>query len=153
MPRLVQPLEQPHPTPVRCDGRLVRPQPPQDDSPSTACNSSTVSISTPGGVRLGAAEPSCFGQPPPGISQVPSTPPPPPPPPSSSVMSTATTPDVYLYPLKWNRLGAKPKTLPREPPSGSNSQSIGSGGGVTLTIQHCPFGFQDLYSRDVFWGS
>ena len=30
---------------------------------STACSSSTVSMSTPGGVRLGAPEPSCFGQP------------------------------------------------------------------------------------------
>ena len=49
---------------VRCiGGRIVRPQPPRDDSPSTACNSSTISISTPGGVRLGAAEPRCFGQP------------------------------------------------------------------------------------------
>ena len=54
----------------RCiNGELVRPEPPRDDSPSTACNASSVNAS--GGVKLGKAKPSCFGAPP-GISQVPS---------------------------------------------------------------------------------
>ena len=77
-------------TSVRCvNGRIVRPQQPQANS--TASNSSTVSILTPGGVRLGAAEPPCFGQPSPDIVQAPSIPLPPPPPlpPSSHVMSTS----------------------------------------------------------------
>ena len=111
------------------NGRIVRPRPPQDDSPSTACDSSTVSTSTPGGVRLGSAHPPCFGQPPPGISQVPSVPlpPPPPPPPSGSMMSTAAAPQAY--PLKWTALGAKPKTPPGDLTAGSNTRSTGSGGG------------------------
>ena len=42
----------------RCvNGQLVCPDPPRDDSPSTACNSSTVTAS--GGVRLGKATPPC----------------------------------------------------------------------------------------------
>ena len=49
---------------VRCiDGRIVRPRQREEEPPSTAsaCDSSIVSINTPGGVRLGAAaEPSCF---------------------------------------------------------------------------------------------
>ena len=57
---------------VRCiDGRIVRPRQHEEKSPSTTCNSRTISSSTPGGVRLGAAEPPCFG-PPPGIVQDPS---------------------------------------------------------------------------------
>ena len=45
----------------RCvTSQLVRPEPPRDDSPSTACDSSTVAAS--GGVRLGRADPPCFGQ-------------------------------------------------------------------------------------------
>ena len=44
----------------RCvNGQLVRPDPPRDDSPSTACNYSSVTAS--GGVRLGKANPPCFG--------------------------------------------------------------------------------------------
>ena len=64
----------------RCvNGELARPSPPRDDSPSTACQASTVCA--PGGVRLGKANPPCFGAPP-RISQVPSRqlPPLPPPP-------------------------------------------------------------------------
>ena len=60
----------------RCiNGELVRPTPPRDDSPSTACQASIVCA--PGGVRLGKAGPPCFGSPP---GTVPSrrTPPPPP---------------------------------------------------------------------------
>ena len=44
------------------NGELVRPTPPRDDSPSTACQASTVCAS--GGVRLGKANPPCFGAPP-----------------------------------------------------------------------------------------
>ena len=115
---------------VRCvSGRSVRQRPPPDDSPSTACDSSTVSTSTPGGVRLGTAQPPCFGQPPPSISQVPSVPlpPPPPPPPSSSMLSTTAA--QQIYPLQWTPLGAMAKTPPEDPLSGSNKQSTGSGGG------------------------
>ena len=46
----------------RCmNGELVRPSPARDDSPSTACQASTVCAS--GGVRLGKANPPCFGAP------------------------------------------------------------------------------------------
>ena len=42
----------------RCvNGQLVRPEPPRDDSLSTACNAS--SVSTSGGVRVGKAKLSC----------------------------------------------------------------------------------------------
>ena len=83
VPRPIQPPEQHNLNLARCvDGRILRPQPPQDDSPSTACDSSTVSTSTPGGVRPGGAQPPCFGQQPPGIPQVPSIPLPPTPPPA-----------------------------------------------------------------------
>ena len=60
-------------------GELVRPTPPRDDSPSTACQASTVCAS--GGVRVGKAKPPYFGAPP-RIAPVPSRqilPPPPPP--------------------------------------------------------------------------
>ena len=93
-----------------------------EESPSTACNSSTVSTSTLGGVRLGAAEPPCFGQLP-GLAQVPSIPLPPPPPRTSNTSSNAE-----VYPPQWTPLGAKSKTPPGGPPSGSNNQSTGSGG-------------------------
>ena len=47
----------------RCvNGQLVRPEPPSDDSPSTACCSSSVTAS--GGVQLTKADPPCFGTPP-----------------------------------------------------------------------------------------
>ena len=46
---------------IRCiDGRIVRPRQQEEESPSTACDSSTVSISTQGGVRSGAAKPTLF---------------------------------------------------------------------------------------------
>ena len=46
----------------RCiNGELVRPTPPRDDSPSTACQASTVCAAR--GVRLGKANPPCFGSP------------------------------------------------------------------------------------------
>ena len=109
---------------VRCiDGRIVRPRQHEEESPSTACNSSTVSMSTRGRVRLGAAEPPCFGQPP-GLVQVPSIPVPPPPPRTL----TKTSSYAEVYPRQWTPLRAKPKTPPGGPPSGSNNQSTGSGG-------------------------
>ena len=56
VPRPMQSQEQSHPSQVRCvDGRIICPQPAQENPPSTAYDSSTVSISTPGGVRLGGA--------------------------------------------------------------------------------------------------
>ena len=101
VPRPIQPPERSQPNLARCvDGRNPPPQPPRDDSLSTTCDSGTASISMP-------------------------LPPPPPPPPSSSTMSTATAPQVY--PLKWTPLGAKPKTPPGDPPSGSNNPSTPSG--------------------------
>ena len=70
VPIPIQPPHQSDSNLVRSvNGRFVRPRPPQDDSPSTACDSGTVSTSTLGRVRLGTAPPPCFGQPPPSISQ------------------------------------------------------------------------------------
>ena len=80
----------------RCvNGQLVRPEPPRDDSPSTACNSSTVTASR--GARLGRADLPCFGQPPPGIVQAPSMqlPPPPTPPPTSCRRSPTASAELY----------------------------------------------------------
>ena len=75
-----EPTESSSTSSVRCvGGRIARPSQREEESPSTACNSSTVSITTPGGVQLGSvAQPPCFG-PPPGIAQAPSIPLPPPP--------------------------------------------------------------------------
>ena len=47
--------------PRRVNGQLVRPSTPRDDSPSTACQAS--SVFAPGGVILGKAAPG-FGSPP-----------------------------------------------------------------------------------------
>ena len=126
------------------DGRTVRPQPPQDDSPSTACNSSTVSISTPGGVRLGAAEPPCFGQPAPGIAQVPSIR-------DYPIAATTTTSTIESHgehnsacrglPAHTDSLRSKAQDLPGDPPSGSNNQSTGPGGGdPNKPTGHAPTG-------------
>ena len=88
----------------RCiNGELVRPTPPRDDSPSTACQASTVCAS--GGVRLGKANPPCFGAPP-GIVPVPSREiPPPPPPPSRQSSSSAANP--VTYPMPWTPLNTR----------------------------------------------
>ena len=51
--------QDPSQTGARCvNGHTMRPEPPRDDSPSTACNSSAVTAS--GGVRLGRADPPCL---------------------------------------------------------------------------------------------
>ena len=82
----------------RCvNSELVRPPPPTDDSPSTACNTSSVHAS--GGVRLGKAKPPCFGAPP-GISQVPSRRLPPPPSPPSSSCSSNPAANAAVYPMQ-----------------------------------------------------
>ena len=110
-----------HPRSIPFDAlRFVRPRQHDEETPSTACNSSTVSPSTPGGVRLGAAEPPCFGQPP-GLVHVPSIPLPLPPPRTF----TNTSSNAEVYPRQWTPLGAKSKTPPGGPPSGSNNQSTG----------------------------
>ena len=111
----------------RCiNGELVRPQPPRDDSPSTARNTSSVSAS--GGVRLGKARPPCFAAPP-GISQVPSRRLPPPPPPPSSRCSSNAVPDATVYPMQWTPLHTRPKSAGGGPPDGSGDGGTGSAGG------------------------
>ena len=86
-----------NPTGPRCiNGELVKPTPPRDDSPSTACNASSVHAS--GGVRLGKANPPCFGAPP-SISQVPSRELPPPPPPPPLNCSSHPAANAAIYPL------------------------------------------------------
>ena len=104
------------------NGQLVRPEPPSDDAPSTACDSSSVSAS--GGVSLGKAKPPCFGLPP-GSSQVLSRRlPPPPPPPSSGCTSDPAT-NAAFYPRQWTPLNTRPKSCP---PDGSGNGGSGSGG-------------------------
>ena len=105
------------------DGRIVRPRVLQKDSPSTACDSSTVSASTP--EEFDSEEHNDFvnfGQPP-GLIQVPSVPLPPPPP---RILSTTTT-TTESYPLEWRPLGSKPKSLLQGSFSGSNDGCTGSG--------------------------
>ena len=109
------------------DGPRAQEEPPQDDSPSTACNSSTVTAS--GGVRLGRADPPCFGQPPPGIVQVPSRQLPPPLPRPLTGCRRSPTGSAEVYPRQWTPLGAKPKSQPGGPPDGSKNGGTGSGGG------------------------
>ena len=93
----------------RCiSGQLVRPEPPSDDAPSTACNSSSVSAS--GGVRLGT------------------------PPPSSSCSSDPAG-NTAAYPRQWTPLNTRPKSSGGGPPDGSGDGRGGagsntSGGGV-----------------------
>ena len=85
---------------VRCvNDRLARPQTLPDESPSTTCDSSSLSVSTPERVRLGGSRLPGFGQPPPGIAQAPSKPlpPPPPPPPSGCRTSTSETAKVSSF--------------------------------------------------------
>ena len=99
----------------RCtNGELVRPTPPRDDSPSTACQASTVCAS--GGVRLGKANPPCFGVLP-GIVPVPSREIPPPPPPPSSCEVLGCCPDyltTYMG-LCWGPLNVNFSTQPHLP--------------------------------------
>ena len=111
----------------RCiNGELARPTPPRDYSPSTACQASTVCASK--GVRLGKANPPCFGAPP-GINQVPSRrlQPPPPPPPSGNSSSLAANP--VSYPMPWTPLNTRPKCSGGGPPDGSGGGSNRSGAG------------------------
>ena len=83
----------------RCiNGELVRPTPPSDDSPSTACQARTVRAS--GGVRLGKATPPCFGSPP-SIVPAPSRRIPPPPPPAEPRQSSSSAANPVSYPMKW----------------------------------------------------
>ena len=103
----------------RCvNGELVRPTPPRDDAPSTACQASTVSA--PGGVRLGQAKAPCFGSPP-GI--VPSRGIPPPPPPSDSRQRSTSAENPVTYPMQWTPLTTRPKS------AGGGGPPEGSGGG------------------------
>ena len=76
-------------------------------------------------MRLGKANPPCFGAPP-GISQAPSRelPPPPPPPPSRYSSNSAANP--VSYPMPWTPLNTRPKYSGWGPPDGSGG---GSGAG------------------------
>ena len=96
LPMLMVRDSQPESGPRCINCHIVRPEPARDDSPSTACKSSSRGARL-GGTRLGGADPPCFGQPPPGIHPVPSRqlPPPPPPPPSSCSRSPADNAAVY----------------------------------------------------------
>ena len=110
----------------RCiNGQLLRPEPPSDDAPSTACNSSSVIAS--GGARLGKAAPPCFGAPP-GSNPVPSRRLPPPPPPPSSSCSSSPASNPAVYPPQWTLLNNRPKSSGGGPPDGSGNRGSGSGG-------------------------
>ena len=88
----------------RCiDGQLVRPTPPSDASPSTACQASTVCA--PGGVPLGKAPPG-FGSP---TGIVPSRRIPPPPPPPAPVQPSNATVHPLPYPVQCTPLHTKPR--------------------------------------------
>ena len=92
----------------RCiNGELVRPTPPSDDSSSTACQASVVRA--PGGVRLGKANPPCFGSPP-GI--VPSRRIPSPPPPAEPRQNSTSAVNPVSYPMQWTPLHTR-KPLPK----------------------------------------
>ena len=108
------------------NGHLVRPEPPSDDAPSTACNSSSVTAS--GGVGLLKADPPCFGTPP-EIRPVPSRQLPPPPPPPASSCSSNPARHAPVYPRQWTPLNTRPKSSGGGPPDESNNGGSGSGGG------------------------
>ena len=109
----------------RCiNGQLVRPTPPSDDCPSTACQASTVCA--PGGVALGKAPPG-FGSRP-GIVPSRKIPPPPPPPEPRQHNTSAVNP--ASYPMQWTPLHTRPKTAGGDgPPDGSGGGGTGSGAG------------------------
>ena len=110
-------------TAPRCvNGHLVRPEPPSDDAPSTACNSSSVTAS--GGVGLGKADPPCFGTPP-GIHPVPSRQLPPPPPPPASSCSSNPAGHAPVYARQWTPLNTRPKSSGGGPPDGSIMEVVG----------------------------
>ena len=91
--------------PRRINGQLVRPTPPCDDSPSTACQPSIVCA--PGGVSLSRGPPG-FG---PSPGRVPSrriAPPPPPLPPAPVHHGNATF-NAVTYPREWTPLHTQPK--------------------------------------------
>ena len=112
----------------RCiNGELVGPTPPSDDSPSTACQASTVYASE--GVRLGKANPPCFGAPQ-GVAPVPSRRIPPPPPPAGSRQSSSSAANPVTYPRQWTPLHTQPKTSGGGPPDGSGGGGGGSGSGT-----------------------
>ena len=110
----------------RCvGGHIVRPRHQEEECPSTACNTSRVSMDTPGGVQLGSSAhsgaPPCFG-PPPGIAQMPSMP-------LSSIPSTtpASTQSIAeTYPREWRPSGVKPKSPSGTSPPGHNQNGTGS---------------------------
>ena len=125
----------------RCvNGRLAHPEPPREDTPSTACYSSSVTAS--GGVHLRRSNPPCFGQPPPGIAQVPARQlaPPPPLPPSSCRRSPVEFAETY--PRKWAPLRAMPKSQTGGLPDGSNNGRAGSGGDPNNPAGSAPSGSQ-----------
>ena len=106
------PLRTPQPlVAARCvNGNLVRPDNAEEESPSTACRQSIVTIVTaPGGVPLGRA--------PSGQQQLPGglrgrgVPPPPPPPPPAQVPHAEAAPNATAYPLQWTPWHTRPKVV------------------------------------------
>ena len=109
------------------NGQLLRPPPPRDDSPSTACRPNVVNA--PGGVVLGRGPPG-FGQSP---GRVPSRqifpPPPPPPPPPAPLPRGDATFNAATYPREWTPLHARPKATggggPPDGPGGGTGSGVG----------------------------
>ena len=103
----------------RCiSGQLVRPTPPSDDAPSTACQASMVCA--PGGVQLGRGPPG-FGSP---LSIVPSRRIPPPPPPPAPMQQGTAASNAVTCPRGWTPLHTKPEA------SGGAGPPDGPGGGT-----------------------
>ena len=125
-----EPTESSTSTSGRCiGGRLVRPSQREEESPSTACNSSTVSISIQGGVQLGSvAQPPSFGKPP-GIVQEPSAPLPPPPP--RALVSTSQIAETYPQGMETLRREAQ------DPIRSFNNCGAGSEGDGTANLGGC----------------
>ena len=104
----------------RCiNGRLVRPIPPSDDSPSTACQASVVCA--PGGVPLGRGPPG-FGSPP---GRVPSRQIPPPPP--APMHHGSATFNAVTCPREWTPLRTRPKASGGAGPPDGPEGGTGSG--------------------------
>ena len=100
-------------TAPRCvNGQLVRPEPPGDDAPCTACTSSAVTAS--GAVRLGKADPPCFGTSP-GIHPIPSRRLPPPPPPLHCRVRSSPAGPTAVYPRQWTPFRRKTHVLTGSP--------------------------------------
>ena len=99
--------------------KVVRPTPPRDDSPSTACQPSS------GGGSLGRGPPG-FG---PSLGRVPSRQTPPPPPPPAPMHHGNATSNAVTYPREWTPLHTQPKASGRAGPPDGPGGGTGSSAG------------------------